>query len=196
MKVREPVVAYGKKKLSIEEYLEFERSSAEKHEYFQGEVFVMSGAGTRHNIIFSNLFTAIGIHLKGKPCRPYGSDMRVHIPENSLFTYPDISIFCGDVVTLDSEEDTAVGPTIIIEILSPPTKNYDRGDKFKLYRATPSLKEYVLVDSESISIEAFRINATGHWELEEYRVLSESLHFPFLAFSIPLLDVYEGAKLS
>lgn len=196
MKVREPVVAYGKKKLSIEEYLEFERSSAEKHEYFQGEVFVMSGAGTRHNIIFSNLFTAIGIHLKGKPCRPYGSDMRVHIPENTLFTYPDISIFCGDLIILDSKEDTVIGPTIIIEILSPSTKNYDRGDKFKLYRAVPSLKEYILVDSQAINIEVFRINSTGHWELEEYKLLTEQLHFPSLELSVSLSDVYEGTKLS
>jgi Uma2 family endonuclease len=195
MNIREPIVAYGKRKLTVGEYLEFERGSLEKHEYYQGEVFAMSGASNLHNKIFSNLFGELTSRLKRNPCKPYGSDMRVHIPENTLFTYPDISIFCGDILLQDSDEDTAIGPTVIIEILSPSTKNYDRGDKFKLYRAIPSLKEYVLVDSESINIEAFRVNSNGHWELEEYKSSTENLHFPFLQFSVPLTDIYEGTRL-
>jgi len=125
--VREPAVAYGKQKLTIDEYLEFEKASPEKHEYFEGEIFAMSGAGPRHNVIFSNLFRDISGHLKGKPCQPYGSDMRIHIPDNSLFTYPDISIICGDPVSSIRDDDSFVEPTVIIEILSPSTRHYDRG---------------------------------------------------------------------
>jgi Uma2 family endonuclease len=193
MEIREPIVAYGKKILTKEEYLTFERSSTEKHEYFQGEIFLMSGAGKRHNIIFSNLFIEIGIKLKGKSCRPYGSDMRVYIPQNTLFTYPDISIFCGEMELLD--EDNAIGPSVIIEILSPSTKSYDRGDKFKLYRAIPTLREYILIDSETVGIEVFRLNSANHWELEEVKSPDHELVINTIEFALPLKSIYKDTKL-
>ncbi|MCZ8353534.1 MAG: Uma2 family endonuclease [Cyclobacteriaceae bacterium] len=192
---REPVSAYGKKKLTIEEYLAFERESGLKHEYYKGEIFVMSGAGTRHNIIFSNLFIELGLKLKGKSCIPFGSDMRIHIPENTLFTYPDISVFCNNDIQI-KEEDYSVGPTVIFEILSPSTQHYDRGGKFKLYRDIPTLKEFILVDMESISVEVFRLNATNHWELEEYKVVADNLYISALEISIPLSIIYNNTKLN
>lgn len=167
-----------------------EKPALEKHEYFEGEIFAMSGAGARHNVIFSNLFVALGIILKGKSCRPYGSDRRIHIPQNTLFTYPDISIICGDLVR--SPEDTGIEPTALVEILSPSTKDYDRGGKFKLYRDIPTLKEYIRVDSQNINVEAFRLNAGGHWELEEYKNLSEVLALPAFGLFVPLSEIYEG----
>jgi Uma2 family endonuclease len=193
MEIREPIVAYGKKILTQEEYLMFERASTEKHEYFQGEIFLMSGAGRRHNIIFSNLFSDLGFYLKNKSCRPFGSDMRVYIPQNTLFTYPDISIFCGEEELLD--EDNAIGPTVIIEILSPSTKSYDRGDKFKLYRDIPSLREYILVDSEGVGIEIFRLNSNRHWELEELKGADQELVIDSIQFTLPLTAIYKDTKL-
>ncbi len=193
IEVREPIVAYNKSKLSGEEYLSFERASFEKHEFFRGEVFAMAGASNLHNIIFSNLFIDIGIKLKGKKCQPFGSDMRIHVPHNSLFTYPDISIFCNEPNLF--EEDNLTNPSVIIEILSTSTKNYDRGEKFKLYRDIDSLKEYILVDSESINIEAFRINASGHWELEEYKNVDNILSVPTLELTISLKEIYQRTKL-
>ncbi|GCC49896.1 Uma2 family endonuclease [Chryseotalea sanaruensis] len=210
IEIREPIVAYGKKKLTIEEYLAFERSSEQKHEYFQGEVFLMldelpsttselevyarSGASQTHNIISVNVIGELYIRLKGKPCRPYGSDMRVFIPENTLYTYPDISVFCGDVE--QTNEDSVVDPTIIIEILSPSTKNYDRGSKFKLYRDIPSLKEYILVETETINIEAFRINKSGHWELEEYKSLHDKLEVAAIGVDLPIEFIYQNTSLT
>lgn len=103
--VREPEVAYGKSKFTVEEYLRFERAASERHEYYQGEIFrmhghgdllAMSGAGNRHNIILSNLFIGMGILLKGKSYQPYGPDTRINIPENTLYTYPDISVFAAN----------------------------------------------------------------------------------------------------
>lgn len=195
LEVREPATVYGKKRLSTEEYLQFEKTSIEKHEFYAGEIFAMSGASPRHNLIFSNLFGKLFNLLKGKPCKPYGSDLRIHIPENSLFTYPDISIICGDIITTPIDEDTAIQPSVLIEILSPSTKNYDRSEKFKLYRDIPTLKEYILVDSEAIGIEVFRLNQTNHWELEEYRNIDNTLEIPSLNISIPLEEIYEGTKL-
>ncbi len=192
--VREPISEYANQKISIEEYLAFERGSHEKHEYFKGEVFAMSGAGPRHNIIFSNLFGEIVIKLKGKSCLPFGSDMRLHIPQSTLFTYPDISIYCG-AISDDLEDDNAINPTALIEILSPSTRDYDRGGKFKLYREIPTLKEYVLVDTDSILVEVFRINQSGHWELEEYKSPEQKLQFTSLSISVALKDIYQGTKL-
>ena len=157
MEINEPTVAYSKQKMSIQEYLEMENAADEKHEYYKGEIFAMSGAKMPHNRIASNLLIALGLKLKGKKCQPYGSDARIHIETNTLFTYPDISIICGEVITLNNDDYNVLNPIVIIEVLSKSTKNYDRGEKFKLYRDIVTLKEYILVDSESMHIEIFRL---------------------------------------
>lgn len=210
--VREPVPVYGKKLLTEEEYLEFERTSSEKHEYYKGEVFpmldfvtpsdadqevhAMSGAAYSHHVIASNIQGELYARLKGKPCQPFGSDMRVYIPQNTLYTYPDVSVFCGDpAIQGEEESSSAIGPSVIFEILSPSTKNHDRGEKFKLYRDIPSLREYILIDSLSVRAEAFRLNTNNHWELEEYTTIHDVLHIPFLNISLPLQALYERAKL-
>lgn len=127
MEIQEPAVAFGKEKISIAAYLEMENASPEKHEYYKGESFAMSGAKVPHNMIAGNLIIALGQKLKGKKCRPFNSDQRIHIPSNTLFTYPDISIVCGEVITLNDDDYNVLNPTVIIEVLSPSTKNYDRG---------------------------------------------------------------------
>lgn len=195
MEAREPAIAYGRQKFTIEEYLEMEHAAEQKHEYYLGEIFAMSGAGPRHNVIFRNLFGELAYRLKGNPCQPYGSDLRIHIPENSLFTYPDISIICGDIVSADEDNDTVIQPSILIEILSPSTKDYDRGTKFKLYRDSPSLKEYVLIDSESISVEIFRINEEKRWQLEEHKTPGEMLQIKTVGFKLTLSEIYRDTNL-
>jgi Uma2 family endonuclease len=192
MEVREPVVVYGKNKLTIAEYIEFEKNSDEKHEYYQGELFAMAGAKVAHNRIVTRLTILAGQQLRGKTCEPFNSDQRIHVPDNTLFAYPDISIVCGPVKTLNNDNYNILNPSIIIEVLSPGTKNYDRGEKFQLYRAIPTLKEYILIDSQFIHIEAFRINAQGHWELEEYDTATASLLMPLIGVAIPVHDIYEG----
>ena len=195
MELREPSVAYGKQKFTIEEYLEMENAAVEKSEYYKGEIYAMSGAKLTHNIIYKNVFGELYLKLKGRSCQPYGSDLRIHIPNNTLFTYPDITIICGKVETLNDDKYNALNPTIIIEILSPSTKNYDRGDKFKLYRDIPSLKEYILINSTGIGVEAYRIIEKGHWELQEYTDIKEILLLPNINFSITLQEIYEGVEL-
>jgi Uma2 family endonuclease len=191
--VREPLQAYGKSKFTEEEYLRFEESSLEKHEFYRGEIFAMAGASERHNIIQTNLILTLGSRLKGKPCRPFGSDFRIHIPENTLYTYPDISIICGKFPSTEGEP--AQRPVVIIEILSESTNHYDRSEKFQLYRDIPTLKEYILVDSERVVIEAFRINERHKWELETYPTTANDLLIPALELSIPLQEIYESTGL-
>lgn len=195
MEIKEPAHAYNKKFYSIEEYLQMENEALEKHEYYKGEIIAMSGAGNRHNIISINIIVSLGNSLKGKSCQPYGSDMRIHIPENTLFTYPDISVICGDIINPNVDENTATNPTVIIEILSPSTRNYDRGVKFMLYRAIPTLKEYILVEAESIHVEQFAINKEGLWQLKEFSSQNDQLMLESLNVNLLLRDIYDRCKL-
>ena len=128
MEVKEPAPSYEKKRYSIEEYLEMEQESDIKHEYYRGEIFAMSGPKVQHNIIAVNVLTLLKQKLKGSPCRPFNSDQRIHIPLNTLFTYPDISVICGEIETLNNDEWNILNPTVLIEVLSPSTKNYDKAE--------------------------------------------------------------------
>jgi len=192
MDIREPAVAYSKQKFSIEEYLTMENAAAEKYEYYRGEIFAMSGAKVPHNTIARNLLVVLANKLKGKKCQPFGSDARIHIASNTLFTYPDISVICGELKTLNDDNCNVLNPTVLIEILSTSTKNYDRGEKFKLYRDIPTLKEYILVDSESVHVEVFRLNKSNHWELEEFNLLLDNLHVKAIEETLSLSEIYDG----
>ncbi|MBN9385409.1 MAG: Uma2 family endonuclease [Chitinophagaceae bacterium] len=193
--VREPVQAYGRKKLTITEYLEWESNQEEKHEYYQGEVFAMSGPKLQHLRITGNLTFRLRLHLEGRGCEVFPTDLRLHIPKNTLFTYPDISIVCGGVETLNNDDWNLLNPSVLFEVLSPSTRGYDRGEKFRLYRDIPSLKEYILVDSEKIKIEAWSLNEGGQWELRVVEDLEGTLHLRSLSLSIPLREIYTGTKL-
>lgn len=195
MDVKEPAVSYSNKKYTIEEYLEIEETSQEKHEYYQGEIFAMSGPKVQHGIISGNTFGILFNKLKGKSCRPFNGEQRIHIEKNTLFTYPDIFVVCGEIETRNNDDWNILNPIIIVEILSPSTRTYDRGQKFKLYRDIPSLKEYVLIDSESINIEIFFLNDHGNWELREYKSIDDSLSLNSIQVKLELKEIYEGTKL-
>jgi Uma2 family endonuclease len=190
---KEPALAYNQKKWTEEEYLRMEHVSLDKHEYYKGEIFAMAGAGRVHNIISVNLLTALRTKLQGKGCRPFGSDTRMYIPQNKLYTYPDIAVYCNN--SFETQEDNFTEPVIIIEILSPSTKKYDSGQKFELYKDIPSLKEYILVGSESIYIEAFRKLNDGIWQSEVYNQPEQSLALPFVELSVSLYDIYADTNL-
>ena len=122
--------------------------------------------------------------------------MRVHIEKNTLFTYPDISVVCGPPEFLNNDEWNLLNPTVLFEVLSPSTKNYDRGEKFRLYRDIPALKEYVMVDPEAIIVEAYAINKQGNWELKEHKNITETLQLKSIKVSLPLLEIYDGTKIA
>ncbi|GAB2815144.1 Uma2 family endonuclease [Ferruginibacter profundus] len=188
-KVEEPVLKYNY--ISEEEYLEQERTATEKHEYYEGEIYAMSGASAKHNRIFTNIFTDIGYKLKGKNCVPYGSDLRIHIPKNTLYTYPDISIICGEMKLTDDKLDTATNPSVIIEILSRSTRNYDRLEKFSLYRDIDTLQEYILVDSQRIHIERYSRSNNNAWQLIDNNSREDTLQISTVNIAIPLKDIYQ-----
>ena len=178
--------------ISEQDYLNAERSALNKHEYFRGEIFAMSGASLPHNKIFSNLFIDTGVKLKGKKCQPFGGDLRIHIPKNTLYTYPDLSIVCGDPKTTDDSFDTVTNPTVIFEILSKSTRNYDKGEKFTLYRDIESLKEYILIDSEKIMVEKFTKNSDNSWTLTEFTAINDRFEMKSIDVTLMLSDIYDG----
>ena len=192
MEVKDPGVVYQKKFWTVEEYLRMEQGADEKHEYYQGEIFAVSGPKVPHNIIGGNLYGSLFAKLRGSKCQPFNSDQRIHIEKNSLFTYPDISIVCGEIKTLRDDNWNILNPAVLIEVLSPATKSYDRGEKFKLYRDIPSLKEYILIDSESINVEAFWINEKRNGELIEFKDQEDELRIKSLSLNLPLAGIYEG----
>ena len=190
--VNEPAIKYNY--ISPEEYLELERAATEKHEYYQGEIFAMSGATRGHNEIFSNLFGDIAHKLKGKGCKPYGSDFRVHIPKNTLYTYLDIIIVCGKPELAYDRFDNLINPSVIIELLSKSTRNYDKGEKFTLYRDIDSLKEYILVDTEKIHVEKHLRNADNSWQLTDYKSLDNSFRIETVQIVLSLTDIYQDVS--
>jgi Uma2 family endonuclease len=185
------MTAQPEKRYSEEEYLELEREADYKSEYYRGEIFAMAGAGHNHNRIVENLSIEIGGFLKGKPCRTYSSDLRIHIPASGLYTYPDLLIICGRNEYHDNKKDNIINPSVIIEVLSESTSGYDRGEKFHFYRSIPSLNEYVLVDSLSIAAEVFRRNEEGIWFLaSEAYSIGEAITLGSIDLTLNLTDIY------
>ena len=189
------MIRTAKKFYTQEEYLAFERQSLEKHEYYQGEIFDMAGAGFNHNKLLMNFTVETGSFLKGKPCDVFGSDFRVHIPSNTLYTYPDALIVCGKAELLDEEFDTVLNPVVLVEILSPSTESYNRGKKFMLYRSIETLQEYILINSTSIKVEHFIKQTNGSWHSKEYNSLSDTFLIESISYRFPLHELYDGVEL-
>ena len=181
--------------ITAEEYLATEREADFKSEYYQGEVFALAGAGNNHNIITANMIALMHTSFKGKNCRVYPSDMRLHIPLNGLYTYPDVLAVCGEKQFLDDKKDTLLNPFMIVEVLSPSTADYDRGTKFMLYRSIPSLQHYLLIDSRSYLVEKYSKNTDGTWVLTEERNTEVTLTFSNPDFKLAMADIYEDAEI-
>jgi Uma2 family endonuclease len=130
--------AAAKPYFTPEQYLEIERQAELKSEYYEGEIFAMSGGSPEHSLIAANVISDLHSQLRGKPCRVYTSDLRVHASE-ALYTYPDVTVVCGALQFSDEHRDSVTNPTLIIEVLSPTTEAWDRGGKFEQYRQREAL---------------------------------------------------------
>jgi Uma2 family endonuclease len=171
--------------LSIAEYLERERAAEHKSEYYEGEIFAMAGTSYKHNKIERNILLGVGPCLLKKRCEIFSSNLRVHIPRTTLFTYPDLVIHCGRPVFYDPGFDTLLNPSTLIEILSPSTADYDRGTKFMLYREIDTLSEYVIVEQSRRYVERWIKRDT--WQLA---TSAEPLTFGGCLISLEA--IYEG----
>ena len=174
-----------------EEYLALERQSAERREYLAGQVFAMGGASERHNLVVTNVVRELGQQLKQRPCRVYASDMRVKVAASGLYTYPDVVVACGEARFDDEQRDTLLNPTVIIEVLSPSTEAYDRGEKFEHYRKIESMAEYILIAQERCHVEQFIRRPDGHWLLAEWDGREAAFPLPSINCSLALAEIYD-----
>ncbi|MBL8234403.1 MAG: Uma2 family endonuclease [Bryobacterales bacterium] len=181
-------------RLTEEQYLAIERSAENRSEFFQGEMFAMSGGSANHARLAGDLYRALGSHT-GTHCECFIADMRVRVAPSGLYTYPDVSVVCGEPRFLDATNDTLLNPVVIVEVLSPSTESYDRGKKFKLYRELASLREYVLVAQDAMSVEVFAKDEQGRWVLTEYSKPEEVVRLSSVDFAMPLAELYARVQL-
>lgn len=184
------MAAIAKSFISETEYLEIERKAEFKSEYHKGEIFAMAGATKEHNKIVAALIGELYAFLKGKGCDVFPSDLRVYNQDNGLYTYPDVTIVCGKEEYLDDKFDTLLNPTVIFEVLSPSTEDYDRGTKFKLYRTIPSLKNYVIISSTEYSAEVYTRAEGDKWILSTTKNNDLSITISVIDYEMVLADVY------
>jgi Uma2 family endonuclease len=176
------------RRLTEREYLEIERRAEIKSEFYDGEMFAMSGGTRAHSAIAVNLIRELGNKLKGRPCSVYNSDLRVKIEASGLFTYPDVSVVCGAERLQD--DDILLNPVLLAEVLSESTEAYDRGKKFEHYRQIPSLREYLLISQAEPRIEQFIRQETGDWLLREAAGTAGALELPSLQIPLELGEVF------
>lgn len=173
------------------EYLAFDRASEIKHEYYRGEIFAMSGGSPEHNLICMSTGAALYSQLRGRPCKSFSSDQRVRISQTRLYTYPDITVVCGDPRFATDAQDTLINPTLLIKVLSPSTESYDRGKKFQHYRQLDSLREYVLIAQDQPHIERYLRQDDDTWLLSEATGLESRIELTSIGCVLALAEVYE-----
>jgi Uma2 family endonuclease len=182
-------------KYSIADYLESEEKSLEKHEYYQGEIFAMAGASIQHNQVVRNALYSVEDYLrKTDKCQIFPSDLKIHVEANSLFTYPDLTIVCGKIETLENHKDIVTNPAVLIEVLSATKQDYDRGGKFKLYRDIPGLKEYILISSLEVLVEKYNKQADGTWVLHEYKTENDSFTIASIDMPVDMKSLYRNVE--
>ncbi len=185
---------------TVEEYLALERQSEERHEYIDGQIYAMAGESNEHADISVNLVRELSLQLKGTPCRVWTKDSKVlsgpairsYKSIKGLFSYPDIVVVCGEPRFLDDHRDVLLNPTVIIEVLSPSTESFDRGEKFWRYRThLASLTDYVQVSQALPLIEHFRRQSNDEWVLSTVSDMTGSLHLASINCTLRMSEVYD-----
>ncbi|MCE2399262.1 Uma2 family endonuclease [Candidatus Poribacteria bacterium] len=177
-----------------EEYISLERKATLKSEYLSGEILAMSGASLSHTRITLDIATELNIQLRGQECEVVTNDMRVKTTPIISYFYPDVVVFCGEPEFEDDTLDTLLNPVLIIEVLSPSTEAYDRGEKFEYYKQIASLKEYILVSQDKVHVEHYQLQDT-EWKLKTFHELQDTLSLPSTGCKLSLSDIYTRVNL-
>ena len=180
--------------LSPEEYIALERKATLKSEYLSGEIVAMSGASNQHNLITMNTSTALYNQLADRGCRVYASDMRVGIGAGTSYFYPDVAVVCDEPRFADDALDTLLNPIVVIEVLSPSTEVYDRGEKAVRYRQLESLQEYILISQDKVQVEHY-LRQGKQWMLSEFGALEDVLPLTSIGAELSLNQIYRFIEL-
>jgi Uma2 family endonuclease len=182
-------------KITSQEYLAFERQATEKHEFVDGIIYAMSGASKEHNFITINVAAELHLAFKKRPCVVCANDMRVKV-NKSDYVYPDVVAVCGDAQFEDNTFDTLSNPTVIIEILSDSTERYDKGRKAELYRALPTVQDYVLISQTHCYIEHYQRQTATQWLFTTISQMDEKLILSSVNATIAVQDIYDKVFLT
>ena len=173
--------------LSEQDYLEAEKVSDVKHEYFDGEIFAMSGAKANHQRITMNVGGEFRNHLKGSPCEAFSSDMKVRVDNGHKYFYPDVVVSCNQ----NGDNDFTESPRLIVEVLSDSTRKFDKDLKRKIYQTIPTLEEYVLIEQDHVEIEISRKSADWH---SSYYFFGDEVTFESIGLTLPVLEIYSRVE--
>jgi len=180
-----------KTRLTPEQYLEIERQAEYKSEYFNGEIFAFAGATENHVVIVGNISAAFHTQLRKKECKVYTNDMRVKVDITRLYTYPDVVVVCDKPKFEDDAHDTLLNPTVLIEVLSPSTEDYDRGAKFEHYRTIRSLSDYILVAQHKIHVERYVRQSDRSWLFSEFKSANDKFQIQSIGCELSVAEIYE-----
>jgi Uma2 family endonuclease len=173
-----------------QEYLEFEQSSELKHEYTGAEIIAMSGASREHNLIALNISTSLNSQLAERHCEIYQSDMRVQVKSSGSYRYPDISVVCGEPEFADTNPESLLNPTVLIEVLSSTTAITDRIQKLREYRRIPSLHEYLLISQDSPRVERYLRQDDINWLYTDLSGIEQKLKLPSINCVLQFSEIY------
>jgi Uma2 family endonuclease len=179
---------------TFEDYLGVEEMSTVRHEYLDGEIFAMAGGTPEHAALLAAVVVLLGSGLRGKPCRPYSADLRIRVPATGLATYPDAAIICGDPLRDPTSPTHVLNPVVLVEVLSPSTDEYDRGEKREHYQQIESLREYVLIAQDRRRVEVFQRGDSATWTLRVFEA-SDTVHLPSIGVSFSVDELYTTAGL-
>jgi Uma2 family endonuclease len=177
-------------RLTEAEYLALDRANPYRSEYIGGEMFAMAGGTLRHTALAARCIVELNSRLAGRGCTVFSSDARVRTPRTASHVYPHVSVVCGEVRTQPNASDVLINPAIVVEVLSPTTRDYDKGAKFELYREIDSLTDYLLVDSDDPKVVLYSRQPDNSWILREVSGLQTSIAIPSLSITIDLPQIY------
>lgn len=179
---------------TLEDYLGVEEMSGVRHELVDGQIFAMAGGTPEHAALAASAVVLLGSKLRGKPCRPYSGDLRIRVLATGLATYPDAAVICGEPARDPSSVTHVTNPTVVIEVLSPSTEAYDRGEKREHYQQIEALREYVLVSQHQRRVEVFRRVDSG-WTHDVYEAGS-TIDLASLGISLSTDELYDDAGVA
>lgn len=181
---------------TVAEYLEIERSSGERHEFYNGKIIRIAGGSVDHNRISRNILQHLGNEIdKIEGYELFGSDQKVYLPKLNLYLYPDVIVIAEAPIVAEQVSHAILNPILVIEVLSPSTENYDRKDKFMLYRTLESFKEYAIIQQNSAEILTMFRNKPHIWEEQEFIGLDQSVYFKSIDVHLPLSLIYKNVNL-
>lgn len=180
-------------RLTIEEYIQQEIDSGMKYEYHDGKIYAMAGGTLNHGLLCGNSYSELRNNLrnKGSNCKPITSEVKIHIKRKNSFVYPDAMVICGDIEKSEDHNNAVINPILIVEVLSKSTADYDRGDKFYLYRQLPSFREYVLIEQKKYVVDVhYKSPKSDLWRITRYEGLDQMIKLQSLDIEISMKELY------